>query len=148
MSNVMTISKRTASGLEEVLRTLLLDADNKIPADRLRIVGALAEGAIIEQGSNANGEWTRYADGTQICYNRTTIIIPPGETDVREDTITYPASFMEVPATSLTGARSEITKIVLYSMDSINFIPRITINSAKNETFLANFHYIAIGKWK
>ena len=35
MSNVMTISKRTASGLEEVLRTLLLDSDNKVPADRL-----------------------------------------------------------------------------------------------------------------
>ena len=52
MSDVMTFSKRTAAGLEEVLRTLLLDSENKVPADRLRIVGALSAGAIIEQGKN------------------------------------------------------------------------------------------------
>ena len=50
MSDVMTFSKRTAAGLEEVLRTLLLDSENKVPADRLRIVGALSEGYIIESG--------------------------------------------------------------------------------------------------
>ncbi len=55
MSDVMTFSKRTAAGLEEVFRTLLLDSENKVPAERLRIVGALADGAIIESGSNANG---------------------------------------------------------------------------------------------
>ena len=70
MSNVMTISKRTASGLEEVLRTLLLDAESKVPADRLRIVGALSAGAIIERGSNANGEYVRWADGTQVCWQK------------------------------------------------------------------------------
>ena len=69
MSDVMTFSKRTAAGLEEVLRTLLLDSENKVPADRLRIVGALADGAIIEQGSNANGEYVRFANGLQICMS-------------------------------------------------------------------------------
>ena len=38
----------------------------------LRIVGALAEGAIIEQGSNANGEYVRFADGTQVCWLKQT----------------------------------------------------------------------------
>jgi hypothetical protein len=39
------------------------------------MVGTVSEdsgtptGAIIEQGSNANGEYTRWADGTQICTN-------------------------------------------------------------------------------
>lgn len=69
MSDVMTFSKRTAAGLEEVLRTLLLDSENKVPAERLRIVGALSEGAIIEQGSNANGEYVRFANGLQICQS-------------------------------------------------------------------------------
>lgn len=77
MSNVMTISKRAASGLEEVLRTLLLDSENKVPSERLRIVGALSEGSIIEDGSNANGYWARYADGTQIC-TMTGIVSPEG----------------------------------------------------------------------
>ena len=40
MSDVMTFSKRTAAGLEEVLRTLLLDAESKVPSDRLRISSA------------------------------------------------------------------------------------------------------------
>ena len=66
----MTISKRTAAGLEEVLRTLLLDAESKVPAERLRIVGALSAGAIIERGSNANGEYVRWADGTQVCWQK------------------------------------------------------------------------------
>lgn len=69
MSDVMTISKRNAAGLEEVLRTLLLDSDNKVPAKRLRIVGALDEGAIIEHGSNANGEYVKLADGTMWCWS-------------------------------------------------------------------------------
>ncbi len=68
MSDVMTISKRTAAGLEEVLRTLLLDSENKVPAERLRIVGALADGAIIESGSNANGNYVKLADGTMWCW--------------------------------------------------------------------------------
>ena len=76
MSDVMTFSKRTAAGLEEVLRTLLLDSENKVPAERLRIVGALSDGAIIESGANANGEYTRWADGTQICCDNLSCCIP------------------------------------------------------------------------
>lgn len=32
--------------------------------------GGIPTGAIIERGSNANGQYVRYADGTQICYKR------------------------------------------------------------------------------
>lgn|GEM_PF-1262624 len=32
--------------------------------------GGVPTGAIIERGSNANGEYVRYADGTQICWSR------------------------------------------------------------------------------
>ena len=70
MSDVMTISKRNAAGLEEVLRTLLLDSENKVPAERLRIVGALADGAIIESESNANGYYVKLADGTLFMQGR------------------------------------------------------------------------------
>lgn len=31
--------------------------------------GGLPTGAVIERGHNANGEYVRYADGTQICWN-------------------------------------------------------------------------------
>lgn len=106
MSNVMTISKRTASGLEEVLRTLLLDAESKVPADRLRIVGALSEGAIIEQGSNSNGYWIRLANGTQICCGYRTFrpASNTAGTAIASEIymylipITFPAAFVSVAA--------------------------------------------------
>ncbi|MEG2185567.1 MAG: hypothetical protein RRY12_12875 [Cloacibacillus sp.] len=58
LANVVTNS---ADGL------LKLDANGKAPAERLYITGALAEGAIIESGNNANGRYTKFADGTMIC---------------------------------------------------------------------------------
>ena len=36
--------------------------------------GGSPTGAVIEQGSNANGEFTRFADGTQICVNNNVAI--------------------------------------------------------------------------
>ena len=39
--------------------------DNDVPAV---ITNTLASGAIIETGSNANGTYTRYADGTMTCH--------------------------------------------------------------------------------
>ena len=97
MSDVMTFSKRTAAGLEEVLRTLLLDAESKVPADRLRIVGALSEGAIIEQGENANGEYVRFANGLQICMStiQLTDIDNPEKQEVwRASSYISPAAFV------------------------------------------------------
>lgn len=98
MSDVMTFSKRTAAGLEEVLRTLLLDSENKVPAERLRIVGALADGAIIESGSNSNGYWVRLADGTQVCW----FVSPIIGTDSGQfsTTCTFPAQFRYPPNVS------------------------------------------------
>ncbi|MCX5470465.1 hypothetical protein OSH04_01915 [Alcaligenes sp. A-TC2] len=33
------------------------------------IVGAIADGSVIETGFNANGKWAKYADGTLICWS-------------------------------------------------------------------------------
>ncbi len=59
--------------------------------------GGVPTGAIIERGSNANGEYTRYADGTQICWGARTLNAVPagGSTSV---SITFPAAFSAVPA--------------------------------------------------
>lgn len=60
LANVVTNS---AEGL------LKLDANGKAPAERLYITGALAEGNIIESAENANGWYTKFADGTLICHS-------------------------------------------------------------------------------
>lgn len=105
MSDVMTFSKRTAAGLEEVLRTLLLDSENKVPAERLRIVGAVADGAIIEQGSNANGEYVRFANGLQICMstiNVTGINVQETRKIWAKEDYTPPAAFTGEPYVFIT----------------------------------------------
>ena len=49
--------------------------DWRLVYDQASIVGTVSEtggaptGAVIERGANANGEYTRWADGTQICTN-------------------------------------------------------------------------------
>ena len=166
MSDVMTFSKRTAAGLEEVLRTLLLDSENKVPAERLRIVGALSDGAIIEQGSNANGEYVRFANGLQICqktFSSTegtfsgTIEITThsnGWYNSPQVQWTFPASFASNARTcfcsgvySTEGNYVRIIGIAYAGARTVcyyNFIAPMAI-TLRNDIFFA---LGAIGKWK
>lgn len=52
-------------------------------------------GAIIERGSNANGEYVRFADGTQICQMRRQF--SGSGAGVRTQEITYPIAFVSKP---------------------------------------------------
>src|SRR5690606_2166228 len=56
--------------------------------------GGVPTGAIIERGSNANGEYVRFADGTQIC-----VVLAALETSPTADKLwTYPAQYISAPA--------------------------------------------------
>jgi len=56
--------------------------------------GGVPTGAIIERGSNANGEYVRFADGTQICRLDTRFT---GGSVVSYLDWTYPATFLTAP---------------------------------------------------
>lgn len=69
--------------------------------NRANILGTVGQasgvptGAIIQRGSNANGEYVRYADGTQICWTASAFIVPPtGNSSV---TWTFPIAFASRP---------------------------------------------------
>ncbi len=49
----------------------LFGNDSKIHVDEIAVVSGLLLGSavIVESGSNANGEYHRFGDGTQICWN-------------------------------------------------------------------------------
>jgi len=70
---------------------------------RANIIGTVSEssgtptGAIIEQGSNANGRFTKFADGTLICYLRT--YIAGDDTSTISGTWTYPSAFITTGTT-------------------------------------------------
>lgn len=151
MSDVMTFSKRTAAGLEEVLRTLLLDSENKVPAERLRIVGALSVGAIIERGSNANGEYVRWADGTQVCWQKESIegisITNAMGNGYRSNPITwtFPAQFS-----------SQVKGICCIADDAWCVFPTISDTTSiavilcreTAKTSAITLSWLTIGKWK
>jgi hypothetical protein len=52
--------------------------------------------AVIEQGSNANGEYVKFADGTLMCVNEGTTTLTSNATAIRYNW-TYPSAFISTP---------------------------------------------------
>lgn len=74
--------------------------------------GGVPTGAIIERGSNANGEYVRFADGAQICTRRINALTltnlsvstsgAGGGFRSGENSVTFAASFVATPVTSVS----------------------------------------------
>lgn len=81
------------------LAALNLGKDTTLAAEALSgtlLTGAmLAAGAIVEQGSNANGEYWRWESGLQVCYHNG-ITLTKGS-GFSQATWTYPAQFSSPP---------------------------------------------------
>ena len=100
----------------------LLSTGNNDPAEVFKqsnILGTVSEssgvptGAIIEGGSNSNGEFVKYADGTMIC-TRQNLTMNYRSSNRMNATWSFPASFASgtKPATNLT----------LPTFNSVNFL--------------------------
>lgn len=102
-------------------------------------------GAIIERGNNANGNYVRFADGTQICWQ--TVAISAVASTASTETWTYPASFNGTPAITTTSRITapgttvvEVSVANGTSMQSDIVIYRLTTAST-------NVNVIAVGRW-
>ncbi|WP_052182723.1 pyocin knob domain-containing protein [Rhizobium sp. YS-1r] len=66
-------------------------------------VGGVSTGAIFERSSNANGEYVRFADGTQICTTLVTIKAEgDATTGIKSVSWTYPAAFNVIPGVHMS----------------------------------------------
>lgn len=65
--------------------------------------GGFPTGAIIERGSSANGEYVRYADGTQICWREFSSQNVAANSAGSTQTWTYPAGFSVAPVVTGTA---------------------------------------------
>lgn len=110
---------------------------------------------IIESGSNDNGSWIKYSNGTMICYKSTGWIdmnITTSWGSLYEGNISvgnFPAEFIETPTISVTpfGSGMLIEQGGIdASKTSWGNITGVRPNSVENVK--ARFHLIAIGKWK
>lgn len=128
------------------------------------IPNTLPSGAIIENGSNANGSYIKYADGTLICtgfgnatYNNARVL---------RFTITFPTAFINnsVVVTGGSSTASADTNIVYNALnrfvatghkngntntvgvlDIYNLTDSISFSAGE---YMNNCDYLAIGRWK
>ena len=115
------------------------------------IVGALSAGHIIESGDNANGEYIRFADGTQVCCGTTVISCSASSAYVAKE-CTFPAAFTEVFAAvscrHISVDNGGLTRVVNYTETEIILAAGAVRGSTFGSTGNAVADYIAIGKWK
>lgn len=111
--------------------------------------GGVPTGAIIQRGSNANGEFVRFADGTQICTISTTASLSAATNAVQAAyTWTYPASFSSVQwgswKTRNFGGEELLTWLRLSSNSSGVFSLKNTGGAIGS---LYDVTAVAIGRW-
>lgn len=124
--------------------------------------GGVPTGAVIERGTGANGDYVRYADGTQICWGQKNVGsgIAEGQgtfsTPYRSAStnITFPATFATPPVAHVfcdysspvaLGARIMIPTYSVTTTAVANFRAHRISDDASDTDVIAEF--IAIGRW-
>lgn len=114
---------------------------------------------IVESGSNANGSWIKYADGTMICSaivtaNLSGYLVTAG--DAIQKQWTFPVAFFNVPTvfstlrTTNTAALWKMNSLAYQSGDgkSVATIAGTFSGYAYNSAHTAMFNAFALGRWK
>ncbi|MBK5932931.1 uncharacterized protein DUF2793 [Rhodovulum imhoffii] len=105
-------------------------------------VDGVPSGAVIEQGKNANGEYVRFADGTQICWHAVTCDAT-GETRW-----VFPAGFQSWPVASVTPHTIYESFLAgRFFERSLNWIDFSVFQTGDTRRRLF-CHLLAFGRWK
>ncbi|MFL9814549.1 hypothetical protein D7241_14950 [Stutzerimonas sp. VN223-3] len=97
----------------------------------------LHQSPLKEKGLNANGEYLRYTNGTQICQGKFTA---GPESRNKEIQVAFPAQFFGDPSVEISG---EVSKII--SKRAKDSALLITVNPSPAEKL--EFSYKATGNW-
>ena len=131
------------------LRVDLPDSAGNIYA-RSNILGTVSQsggvptGAIIQRGSNANGEFVRYADGTLICHRQFTTAFN------NADSITFPSAFINTTYSVAYNCNMNSSQQINTSASS-KLTTGITSVRILDQSFTGanatGLEYTAIGRW-
>jgi len=143
---IQRVSGGTEQGWEEIYHTGNL-------LGTVSQSGGVPTGAVIEAGSNANGSYTKFADGTMICartdLNAADINNSVGAIYISsaDSTWNYPATFISKPTVS--GARTALTGAWVVSGSGGSNNAQVGLRLAKQSAFASslNFEVSAIGRW-
>jgi hypothetical protein len=151
---VDTITDEEGTGAPDFPNGATLDGAAAYSRDN--ILGTVAQadgvptGAIIERGSNANGKFVRYADGTMICWGS----LPPSTTEItsgnvfRSDSQTqdFPAVFASGDVCSSVSSTGIVRWANSTSSTGTSSLTYRVFGSISSETGLVG-RYKAIGRW-
>lgn len=124
---------------------------------RATILGTVSQasgvptGAVIEQGSNANGSYTRWADGTQICWNEISVSTAISTALVggfRSSTLswTYPAAFSLEPG--VNAIPTDLTAVSCAVNTHNTTVANISWTAVTSQVAATRSAYcIAVGRW-
>ena len=110
--------------------------------------------SVVESGSNANGQYTKFADGTMICRNKVTFTATMvewgnmyGYDYQPTNGIHFAQPFIEKPDVSAMtiGAAAALIQRLVYTKDIIS---QISISRPNKRDDSYEISYTAIGKWK
>jgi hypothetical protein len=117
--------------------------------------GGVPTGAIIQRGSNANGEFVRYADGTQICWRR--VDMPRASVNGFFATASFAAAFSTGPVVTLTYGNPVTydnanmgpmrTGSISTTAVSITALRQAGAPSVEAGDILEDVNLIAVGRW-
>lgn len=111
--------------------------------------GGVPNGAIIEQGSNSNGRWVKFADGTMQCSRSNNSVTSVSSTEGNiyrssSKSWTYPKPFYEAPV--VTGSADDL-KCWLSTATPGTTSCSVRVKSGTSISSSVNFRLIAHGRW-
>lgn len=124
--------------------------------EAIKALNTKVEG-IVESGSNDNGSWVKFADGTMICsgyisqtLTRTTQRSDCGGYRTSGVTVNFPATFIETPQLSLLDTSSTDFSLGCRSSSVNTSYFNVFWHAINSSSSQLNYKadYIAIGKWK
>lgn len=140
----------------KILKNLFGKSDTKIDANEIAVEGNLLGNAVIvESGSNTNGKYVKFGDGTMICTHYmitepTPINLADGalfkSNDLRWD---YPAIFVgNRPAISINNNNTTSPNFGVSKTIDLNWLVFFLYRSTSLSAVSRHISLMAIGRWK
>jgi hypothetical protein len=122
--------------------------------DKNLVVGSVSGGAVIETGSNSNGRYIKYADGTMTCYGNYTNVTT---SDSFGGSYYRASKFFTFPAAFSSSATPVIVPTANYVSGGVGWVHSTSAMGVSGvnvwymcyqQGAIGSVNYIAIGRWK
>lgn len=151
-SNSLYWMTRNASGVDQPWRRAISNADL---VGTVAQAGGVPTGAVIERGTNSNGSYTKFADGTMICWRRdehqANMNVAAGAlfTGSSIPALSMPASFVSTPSVNVYAEGGAVPIMVAGQALSTNSLFAQCVPFTVNQQGLVSMQVmrIATGRW-